>query len=55
MVGDRMRDVQEAQGPAMSAVWVRHDNLYPVPDAVVPDAAIDRMAELPDVLRSWAR
>ena len=55
MVGDRMRDVQEAQGPAMSAVWVRHDNLYPVPDAVVPDAAIDRMAELPDVLRSWDR
>ena len=55
MVGDRMRDVQGAQGAAVSAVWVRHDNPYPVPAAVVPDAAIDRLAELPDVLRSWAR
>lgn len=54
MVGDRMRDdVQGAQGVGMRAVWVRNDNPYPVPAAVVPDAAIDRLAELPGVLRSW--
>ena len=54
MVGDRMRDdVQGAQGVGMRAVWVRNYNPYPVPAGVAPDAAIDRLAELPAVLRSW--
>ncbi len=54
MVGDRMRDdVQGAQGVGMRAVWVRNANPYPAPEGVVPDAAVNRLAELPDVLRSW--
>ena len=55
MVGDRMRDdVQGAQSVGMRAVWVRNDNRYPVPEGVVPDAAIDRLSELPQILRSWS-
>lgn len=54
MVGDRVRDdVQGAQGVGMRAVWLRNDNPYPVPAAVVPDATIERLSELPDVLRFW--
>jgi putative hydrolase of the HAD superfamily len=53
MVGDRMRDdVQGAQGVGMRAVWVRNDNPYPVPVGVTPDAIIDRLSELPDMLRT---
>lgn len=56
MVGDRMRDdVQGAQGVGMCAVWVRNDNPWPRPEGVVPEATIDHLGQLPQVLRSWRK
>ena len=54
MVGDNMlADVSGALGAGMRAVWKRNDGPWPKPEGVEPSAAIDDLAELPAVFRSW--
>ena len=49
MVGDRLYDdVWGAQQAGLKTVWVRNDHT-PAYDAV-PDATVDRLADLPDLL-----
>jgi putative hydrolase of the HAD superfamily len=53
MIGDRqVDDVSGARAVGMRAIWRRNDSGFPVSD-VAPDATIDALAELPDLLRSW--
>lgn len=51
-VGDRLYDdIWGAQQIGLKAVWVRNSV---VPDYdVAPDAIVDRLAEVPDVVRKW--
>jgi putative hydrolase of the HAD superfamily len=54
MVGDRMvDDVSGALAAGMRAVWKRNDMPWPRPEAVVPSATIDHLAELPALLNTW--
>ena len=54
MVGDNMlADVSGALDVGMRAVWKRNDRPWPKPEGVEPSATIERLAELPAVLRSW--
>jgi putative hydrolase of the HAD superfamily len=54
MVGDNMlADVSGALEVGMRAVWKRNDRPWPKPEGVKPSATIERLAELPAVLRSW--
>lgn len=54
MVGDNMlADVSGALEVGMHAVWKRNDRPWPKPQGVEPSAAIERLAELPGLLRSW--
>lgn len=53
MIGDRqVDDVSCAKAAGMRAVWRRNDRGFPAAE-VVPDAVVDRMSELPALLRSW--
>ncbi len=53
MIGDRQRDdVAGAKAVGMRAVWRRNDSGFPA-SPVAPDAIVDRLAELPTLLRSW--
>lgn len=53
MVGDRMiDDVSGALGAGMRAVWRRNNAGLPSSDAT-PSGQIDRLTELPTLLRSW--
>ena len=52
-VGDRPKDdVWGAQQAGMRAVWRPH-RLSPPLDGVVPDAVIERLSDLPDLLARW--
>jgi len=53
MIGDRqIDDVSGARAVGMRAIWRRNESGFPMSD-VAPDATIDALAELPDLLRSW--
>ena len=53
MIGDRqIDDVAGARAIGMRAIWRRNESGFPVSD-VAPDAIVDALAELPDLLRSW--
>lgn len=53
MIGDRqIDDVSGARAVGMRAVWRRNDSGFPGSD-VAPDAAVDALSELPQLLRSW--
>jgi len=53
MIGDRqIDDVSGARAVGMRAIWRRNESGFPISD-VTPDATIDALAELPDLLRSW--
>jgi putative hydrolase of the HAD superfamily len=53
MIGDRqIDDVSGAKGVGMRGVWRRNDYGFPAWDGQ-PDAAVDRVGELPDLLRAW--
>lgn len=53
MIGDRqVDDVSGAQAVGMRAIWRRNDSGFPASD-VAPDATVDALAELPDLLRAW--
>jgi len=53
MIGDRqIDDVSGAKAAGMRGVWRRNDSGFPTSD-VAPDAIVDRVSELPDVLRGW--
>jgi len=36
----------------MRAIWRRNDYGFPT-STVTPDAVVDRLSELPDLLRNW--
>jgi putative hydrolase of the HAD superfamily len=53
MIGDRqIDDVQGSRAVGMRGIWRRNDSGFPTSD-VTPDAAVDALAELPSLLRSW--
>jgi putative hydrolase of the HAD superfamily len=53
MIGDRqIDDVSGARAIGMRAIWRRNDAGFPTSD-VAPDAIVDALAELPELLRSW--
>ena len=53
MIGDRqIDDVAGAKRVGMRGVWRRNDSGFPTSD-VTPDAVVDRLAELPALLRTW--
>jgi putative hydrolase of the HAD superfamily len=53
MIGDRqIDDVSGARAIGMRAIWRRNDSGFPTSE-VAPDAVVDALAELPDLLRSW--
>ena len=54
MIGDRqLDDIAGALRAGMRAVWKRNVRPWPRPEGLVPTATIDRLAELPSLLRSW--
>jgi HAD superfamily hydrolase (TIGR01509 family) len=54
MVGDNMlADISGALHVGMRAVWKRNDRPWPKPKGVKPSATIERLADLPAVLRMW--
>jgi putative hydrolase of the HAD superfamily len=54
MVGDRMRDdVGGALGAGLRGVWRANTSPWPRPPEVVPSAVVDRLSELPALLRGW--
>jgi putative hydrolase of the HAD superfamily len=53
MIGDRqIDDVSGAKAAGMRGVWRRNDDGFPTWDGE-PDAIVDRVSELPELLRSW--
>ena len=53
MVGDRqIDDVAGAKRAGMRGVWRRNDSGFPTADTQ-PDAVVDRLSELPELLRKW--
>ena len=53
MVGDNpVADIRGAQALGIRAIF-RRTSGYQLPPDITPDAIIDRMAELPDVVRPW--
>ena len=53
MIGDRqVDDVSGARAVGMRAIWRRNDSGFPAAE-VPPDTAVDALAELPGLLRSW--
>ncbi len=56
MVGDNMAaDVAGALEAGMRAVWKRNDGPWPRPEGLNPSATVDRLAELPTLLRRRLR
>ena len=54
MVGDRMiDDISGAQSVGMRGIWRRNAET-PVRDDITPDAAIDALAEVPDLVTGWS-
>ncbi|MBV9357123.1 MAG: HAD-IA family hydrolase [Chloroflexi bacterium] len=54
MVGDRLRDdVGGALGAGLRGVWRTNSSPWPRPPDVVPSAVVDRLGELPSLLRGW--
>src|SRR5436190_947019 len=50
MVGDRqIDDVSGAKAAGMRGIWRRNDSGFPTSD-VTPDATVDQLSELPDLL-----
>jgi putative hydrolase of the HAD superfamily len=53
MIGDRqVDDVSGAKAAGMRGVWRRNDSGYPTWHGT-PDAAVDRLTDLPGLLRTW--
>ncbi len=53
MIGDRLADdIGGALGAGLRAVWKRNDRPWPRPEGVEPTAVVDRLEELPALLRS---
>ena len=53
MIGDRqIDDVSGGKATGMRGVWRRNDSGFPASE-VGPDAIVDRLAEVPPLLRSW--
>jgi putative hydrolase of the HAD superfamily len=53
MIGDRqIDDVSGARAVGMRAIWRRNESGFPTSE-VAPDAVVDALAELPDLLRAW--
>ncbi len=53
MIGDRqIDDVRGAKSVGMRGIWRRNESGFP-PSDVTPDAVVDRLGELPPLLRSW--
>ena len=53
MIGDRqIDDVSGAKVAGMRGIWRRNDSGFPTSD-VTPDAIVDQLSELPDLLRGW--
>jgi putative hydrolase of the HAD superfamily len=53
MIGDRqIDDVAGAKAVGMRGVWRRNDAGFPT-SPVAPDAVVDRVSELPALLREW--
>jgi putative hydrolase of the HAD superfamily len=54
MVGDRLvDDVAGAQSAGMRGIWKANDRPWPRPANVVPDAAVECLAELPRLVSTW--
>jgi putative hydrolase of the HAD superfamily len=53
MIGDRqIDDVSGARAVGMRGIWRRNDSGFPTSD-ISPDAVVDALAELPELLRAW--
>jgi len=53
MIGDRqIDDVSGGKAAGMRAIWRRNTDGFPTWDGT-PDAIVDRLAELPPLLRTW--
>ncbi|HEY6957833.1 MAG TPA: HAD family hydrolase [Candidatus Limnocylindria bacterium] len=53
MIGDRqIDDVSGAKAVGMRGIWRRNDSGFPTSD-VPADAVVDRLSELPALLRAW--
>jgi len=53
MIGDRqIDDVEGAKAAGMRGIWRRNDSGFPT-SGVQPDAIVDRLSELPPLLRTW--
>ena len=53
MIGDRqIDDVSGANAIGMRAVWRRNQSGFPTSE-VAPDATVDTLSELPELLRTW--
>ena len=53
MIGDRqIDDVSGAKAVGMRGIWRRNDYGFPT-STVTPDAVVDRVSELPPLLRGW--
>lgn len=53
MIGDRqIDDVAGAKAAGMRAIWRRNDSGFPA-SHVMPDAVVDRLSDLPPLLRAW--
>lgn len=54
MVGDRLLDdIAGALGAGLRVVWKRNDRPWPRPEGVEPTAVVERLEELPALLRAW--
>lgn len=54
MIGDRMiDDVSGALAAGMRAVWRENASPWPKPEYISPTATVSRLAELPELLRSF--
>jgi putative hydrolase of the HAD superfamily len=54
MIGDRLRDdVGGALRAGLRGVWRANASPWPRPPEVVPSAVVDRLSELPALLRGW--